>query len=178
MNRGVKFKRGQVWVETVIYTLIGLAIIGILLGTTKPKIDEIKDKSLIEQSIESLNLVNEKIIEVTRGVGSRQILGLEVSKGEFIIDGGTDKVAWIMETKYLYSEPGETINVGNIEITTTEKSENLWEIKLESDYSDLFDIQFEEKDTEKRFGESSAQYQISLENLGSNPDTIINFEEI
>ena len=44
-------KRGQIWVETVIYTLIGLTIIGLLLAVSKPQIDKQKDKALIEQKI-------------------------------------------------------------------------------------------------------------------------------
>ena len=173
---GVQKKRGQVWVETVIYTLVGLAIIGILLGTTKPKIDEIKDKSLIEQSIEGLNLINEKIFEVTRGVGSKQLLGLEISKGSLYIDGLEDKIYWIMDTNYLYSEPGEEITAGNLKIYTTEKG-NAWEITLEIDYKGIFDLKFDGENKLKIFEKSSADYRISLENLGSSV-TIINFEEI
>lgn len=176
MVRGVSKKRGQVWVETVIYTLIGLVIIGILLGTTKPKIDEIKDKSLIEQSIEGLNLINEKIFEITRGVGSRQLIGLEISKGEFYIDGKDDSIYWIMDTKYLYSEPGEEIEVGDLKIYTTEEGE-AWMIRLESDYNNLFNIKFNDADVVKVFEKNSNPYQISLENMGGS-ETIINFEEI
>ena len=54
-------KRSQVWVETVIYTLIGLAVIGILLAAAKPKIDEMRDKLVVEQTIDSMNSIDEKI---------------------------------------------------------------------------------------------------------------------
>ena len=37
-------KRGQVWVETVIYTLIALALIGTVLAFVKPKVEEMQDK--------------------------------------------------------------------------------------------------------------------------------------
>jgi len=37
-------KRAQVWVETVIYTLIGLSIMGVVLAVAIPKINETKDK--------------------------------------------------------------------------------------------------------------------------------------
>ena len=50
MKKGVK-KRGQIWVETVIYTLIALVMIGTILAFALPKISEIQDKSTIEQSI-------------------------------------------------------------------------------------------------------------------------------
>ena len=41
----MKLKRGQVWVETVIYTLIGLAIIGVVMAAALPKINERKDEN-------------------------------------------------------------------------------------------------------------------------------------
>ena len=53
MKRGKRGKRkkGQIWVETVIYTLIAFAMIGLALSFVKPKIDEIQDRGIIEQSI-------------------------------------------------------------------------------------------------------------------------------
>ena len=44
-------KNGQVWVETVIYTLIAFSLIAAVLAFVKPKIDELQDKAIIEQSI-------------------------------------------------------------------------------------------------------------------------------
>ena len=42
--RGHSNRRGQVWVETVIYTLIGMAVIGLVLAGALPKINEKKDE--------------------------------------------------------------------------------------------------------------------------------------
>ena len=47
-----KNRRGQIWVETVIYTLIGLAIIGILLSLVTPAIEEKKQEILIKKRVE------------------------------------------------------------------------------------------------------------------------------
>jgi type II secretory pathway pseudopilin PulG len=176
MTKSILKKRGQVWVETVIYTLIGLAIIGILLGATKPRIEEIKDKSLIEQSIESLNLIHEKVFEVTRGKGSRQILGLEISKGQFYIDGKTDSIYWILDTSYLYSEPGETISVGDVEITLEEENE-IMNITLKTNYSS-FNITYSGGDNIKFFEKGAVPYEISVENQGGEDKIVINFEEV
>ena len=44
-------KRGQVWVETVIYTLIALVMIGLVLSFVQPKIMELQDKATLQQSI-------------------------------------------------------------------------------------------------------------------------------
>jgi uncharacterized protein (UPF0333 family) len=37
-----KNKRGQIWVETVVYTLIALVMIGLVLAFAKPKIEELQ----------------------------------------------------------------------------------------------------------------------------------------
>ena len=60
----MKEKKAQVWVETVIYTLIGLTVIGILLGFSKPKIDSMKDKIIIEQTIDLFERINSLILDV------------------------------------------------------------------------------------------------------------------
>ena len=65
-------KRGQVWVETVIYTLIGLAIIGIVLAVAKPQIDIKKTEILVEQSRDSLLNIDGKIEEVLVAPGNQR----------------------------------------------------------------------------------------------------------
>ena len=57
----VKMKRGQVWVETVIYTLIGLTIMGLLLAFVKPAIDEKRDQIVIGNSLEIINSIDSQI---------------------------------------------------------------------------------------------------------------------
>src|SRR3989344_7560325 len=95
-------KRAQVWIETVIYTLIGLAIIGILLGASKPKIDEMKDKILIEQTISSLNEVSAMFSEVQVAPGNRRNVDLKISRGKLFINGDLNQIGWILESNYKY----------------------------------------------------------------------------
>ena len=105
-------KLSQIWVETVTYTLIGLAIIGILLAATKPKIDKLKDKMIIEQTIDSMNKIDSKIYEVQRAPGNKRVLNVKISKGRFIIDAAEDKLKWVLKSKYQYSEEGTPISLG------------------------------------------------------------------
>jgi uncharacterized membrane-anchored protein YitT (DUF2179 family) len=39
----MKERIGQIWIETVLYTLIGLALIGMVLAFIMPKINETKE---------------------------------------------------------------------------------------------------------------------------------------
>ena len=61
MKRGyTKNKRGQIWVETMVYTLIAFALIGLVLAFVKPKIQETQDKAIIEQSVNILKDIVKK----------------------------------------------------------------------------------------------------------------------
>ena len=64
----------QVWVETVIYTLIGLVLIAVVLSAALPQIENIKDKETIKQTIVALNLLNQKIAETKQSPSSNRIV--------------------------------------------------------------------------------------------------------
>ena len=68
----IRFRSAQVWIETVLYTLIGLALIGIVLTFVMPRINEAKDKIVVEQTIASLNAFDEKIQMTLQAPGSRR----------------------------------------------------------------------------------------------------------
>ena len=75
-------KRGQVWVETVIYTLIGLALIGLVLGFVSPRLDRARDDAVVEQSIGSLGDLDGKINEVLQAPGNVRQIDFTMKKGE------------------------------------------------------------------------------------------------
>ena len=79
----VKSKKAQVWIETVIYTLIGLILIAIVLAYATPKIQESQDNLLVGQSIDAMQVFAEKIDETAAaGIGTRSIVSLTIKKGE------------------------------------------------------------------------------------------------
>lgn len=167
-----KSRKAQVWVETVIYTLIGLAVIGLMLAVAKPKIDEMKDKLAIEQSIESLNKVDAVIRDI--GVpGNRRQIDLKVGKGRFIIDNEEDIIYWIMDSKYKYSEPGIDVPLGDMDVLTSNGSP--WTVRLLVNYSGIYDLQFNSQvEGEKEFVQAPSPYPLFVENLG---DGVINIRE-
>ena len=76
-------KRGQVWVETVLYTLIGLVLIGLVLAFASPRISEAKDRLVVEQSINSLNAFDEK---VNIDPGNVRRIDFTIKRGALYID--------------------------------------------------------------------------------------------
>lgn len=177
-KRGVLFrpsqKRGQIWVETIIYTLIAFALIGLVLAFVKPKIEEIQDKGVIEQSISILEDID-LIIKTLGDPGNQRIIDLGISKGVLNIDGENDKIFFEIESRHIYSEPGKNVTIGNI-IVFTEKKGKINDVTLTRDYQGEYDITYENRDELKKISKTSTSYTLLIANKGENAlnKTIIN----
>lgn len=165
-------KFGQVWVETVIYTLIGLAIIGIVLAGALPKINEKKDEMTIEQSINALSTIDDKIYEIQRAPGNRRVISLEIKSGSFVIDPARDRLMWILESSYPYSDIGFSVPINRINVTTREKDPGVYEIELLTQYSE--DIRYNDQDGfEGTLASAPVPYNLIVENLGREDGRIV-----
>ena len=160
-------RRGQIWVETVIYTLIGLAIVGLVLAGALPKINAKKDEMIISRSIEALGNIDDKIYEVSRAAGNRRVVNLDVKSGVFIVDPSENTISWVLDSSFAYSEVGRTVPFGNMNITTTEDGD--YEIELKMGYA--LDLQYDGDDVqEKYFNVAPIPYRLIIENVGKNAD--------
>ena len=163
-------KVAQVWVETVIYTLIGLAIIGILLAVAKPKIDSMKDRLVVEQTIESMNEIDGKIREVyQKGPGNKRVLDLKISKGKLFIDATANQIYWVLDSDYQYSELDTPVPIGTLSVITRKGDE--WEVTLSVDYD--FDLMYESAEELKEVDAVSVPYALSVENLGLDGGDVV-----
>ena len=160
-------KKGQIWVETVIYTLIALIMIGTILAFAVPKVNEVKDKTIIEQSINLIKDINEVILSVVQGgLGNKRIIEVNVKKGQLLIDSINNKAIFEMTTDYDYSEEGKTISLGNVD-ATTKRTGGTNTLTLLSTYN--YDITYNGRnDEEKTLTQSSTPYKISIENKGKD----------
>jgi hypothetical protein len=163
MKRG-KDKRGQVWIETVIYTLIAFVMIGLVLSFARPKIQELQDQLILDQSIEVLKKIDSTILSMG-SAGNQRILPVTIKKGEIQIDGEEDKIIFNMESKSLYSEPDKEIIDGSVIILTKEKTDlNL--VTLTLDYNEIYNLTMEGKDEKKSLSSASTEYSISIIHKG------------
>ena len=158
-------KRVQIWVETVIYTLIALILIGAVLAFIIPKVEEIQDKAIIEQSITMMKSIDNIIISVIRGgPGNKRIIDLGIKKGTLKIDSAKDEIVFEIQSEYVYSEIGEKINIGSI-VVLTEETQTLKKITLTSSYS-KYDLTYNGKNETKSISQASTPYKFSIENKG------------
>jgi len=161
-----KNRNAQVWVETVLYTLIAFTIIGLVLTYVKPEIEKFQDKAVIKQSITIMSDLDSKISEVEKnGEGNKRVLDVAIKKGYLRIEGLNDSLVFEIESIYPYTEPGEKYYEQGIEISTLEKSGKN-KITLLSNYSETLNITYIGKEETKILPQSSTFYRISIENNG------------
>ncbi len=160
-------KRGQIWVETVIYTLVGLAIIGIVLSVAQPKINAKKCEVIIDQAIEALGNMDNKINSVVgSSPGNKRIIDLKVGKGEIVIDMNDDDIIWKIDSCVKYSEEYIEIPIGNIIVKTVPDGSE-WDVTLKIDYN--YELQFGDQNAgTKSFFGAVTPYRLTVENGGQN----------
>ena len=170
MKKGHSFfpknRRGQVWVETVIYTLIALVMIGLVLSFARPKIQELQDKIIIDQSIELMKELDSTILNLG-AEGNRRVVELGVKRGELTFDGTANAFVFEMEGQSEYSQPGLPISDGNL-IILTEKRGSANFVTITRDYSASYNMQFEGSDTAKVLTKSTVPYKVSISNEGND----------
>lgn len=164
--------KGQVWIETVLYILIGLALIAIVLSFVMPRISEEKNKAIIEQTIVALSVFDDKINEVLEtGIENRRIVDFSMRAGELYIVKGGEIVFVLKDLDKPYSEPGIKIPVGRIIVQTIEgKKSN--SVNLTLQYSNVINLTFNGKTETKKFTASSVPYRFSIENKGLAADNV------
>ncbi|MBS3089458.1 hypothetical protein J4461_01085 [Candidatus Pacearchaeota archaeon] len=170
----IKQKNGQIWIETVLYTLIGLALIGAVMSFAYPKINETREKILIEQTIASLHAFDEVVRNVAeRGPGNVRSFDMTLKKGSFIADGKSDKVSITINglTKP-YSEPGVEISNGPVTIKT-EEGNQFFNVILILNYGSNINITHEERDDSLTISPSPTIYRLLVENRGIGNNLII-----
>jgi type II secretory pathway pseudopilin PulG len=163
-----KKRRGQVWIETVIYTLIAFVLIGLILSYATPKIQEAQDQAIIQQSVDMMKTIDSTILTIG-AAGSQRYLEPTIKKGDLKIDGENNKIIFEIESQSIYSEPGKNINDGSVVILTEEKSGyNL--VTLTLDYQGVYNLQFGGADSPKKISKASTAYKLTILNKGVGTD--------
>jgi len=166
INRKPK-KKGQVWIETVTYTLIAFVLIGLILAFVKPKIDELQDKALIDQSINVLKQIDFVINEVyNEGVGNKRAVEIIIREGSFTFNSTNNSISFFFEGKYMYSEPGIGYKEGSFDVLTT-KVGSTYKVLVKKEYPN-FNFTYFDKENSKTLSKSTTAYEIFVSNKGGS----------
>jgi hypothetical protein len=160
-------KRGQVWIETVLYTLIGLTIMGGLMWAITPKINTLIDETAIEQARGFLGDFDEALARTLYSSGMQIEFNLPLKKGEFIVNGLDNSVSYVLRgTLKKFSEVNQLIP-GDISILTKNVSTKKYDVYLIVNYSSLgLNLTYNNKDSEKIFNSAPTPYPILISNKG------------
>lgn len=165
-------KRAQVWIETVTYTLIAFVMIGLVLSFAKPKIEEMQDKSVIEQSIKMMKEIDSIILEVNEeGIGNKRKVEMGVKRGSFYINSSEDKIIFEITGRSMFSEPGESYMEGQLNITTQEYGTQ-YKVSVERDYSGNYNLTYGGEEKPKIIVASQSYYELFISNKGGSPKNI------
>ena len=159
-------KRGQVWIETVTYTLVALVMIGLILSFAKPEIEKMRDKVLTEQSLNMMKEIDQTIFEVGEdATGNKRKLEITLKKGRMTLNGENDTIEFFMQSRGVYSEPGQEYTEGNLKILTTEKGKYN-DILITRNYTGEYDLLYKGENASKIITKASNQYNFYIENKG------------
>ena len=165
----MKNKKAQIWVETVIYTLIGLVLIGTVLAFATPVIQKQQDKSTIDRTVSAMSEIDNAITNVKNaGISNARVIDFLISEGSFTIDGEDDTIFFqIDESSYAFSEVRTTVDISgtNIRSRTVEQG-NKFGVTLSLNYDGKLNITYNGKDKITTLGASPNPYRLIIENGG------------
>lgn len=170
-------KTGQIWIETVLYTVITLVLIGIVLSLVNPRINEAKDRLAVDQSIQSLSAIDEKINVVSdNGQGNVRIVEFTMKRGSLIINSTSNAIQFIVsDLSKPYSEAGVEVPHGRIKILSEVEGKSSRTI-LTIEYP--LNITFDGVDSDKTLNAAPTPYRLAIHNLGiSNEKTVVDITE-
>lgn len=159
--------RGQVWIETVLYTFIGLTLMGLVLGFVYPKIQVAQERALLQQSTTSLTGLDDLIqIVTTRGPGNVKKASFSLQRGTLTIDPVGETLVFEIEgLRAPPSEPGVAIPFGNLIMRTIPSGEN-YKVQYTLQYTTL-DISVPGEQP-KVYQASSVPYQFLITHEGGS----------
>ncbi len=167
-------KKAQIWVETIIYTLIALTIIGVTLGIAKPKILEFRDKIAIERGLSMLTDLHSTILDAATTVGNVRIFMINLRKGRIEINSSSDSIMFVLENAHVeFSEPNREIPYGDITLKTIERH-GTYEVRLWISYENhSIDILYGgNNNTLQQISAAATPYKLRIETINETAQTM------
>ena len=85
-------------------------MIGVVLAFVTPKIQEYQDKAIIEQTIDSFNILDKKINEVLSAPLNTRIVEFQLKKGKVYFDPASNEISFILFSISKTRETADTFN--------------------------------------------------------------------
>ena len=169
-NFFLKNRKGQIWIETVIYTLIIMVLIGVVLSYANPKIESFRDKISIERTMNFLMALDNTMNDIQNVPGNKRVIDFTLSDGEMRIDGIENRIIFEIQSRYQYSEEGETFTENGFSINT-ESQGKYKKVNISKTYQ--YNLTYAGSDQLKTISKASTPYKISISNNGFSGNVTI-----
>ncbi|PIN88878.1 hypothetical protein COU57_07005 [Candidatus Pacearchaeota archaeon CG10_big_fil_rev_8_21_14_0_10_32_14] len=163
-------KKGQVWIESVTYTLVVLALIGAVLFFVKPKLEEMQDKAVIDQTYDMLNYLDQNMNDAGQGAqGNVRTPEFTMKRGKIEIYFEDNTIIFTIDkVRIEYSEPGRNVKVGDVNILTIDRGKYNT-IKMSIDYNNKYDLENDVGTEDKiTITKASTLQKLSFKNYGKD----------
>ena len=158
---------GQVWVETVVYMLVGLSLMALVLAFVIPKVNEYRDRSVIENTIAALNVIDGKINEVLEAPLNTRVVDMTLKRGDLYFNASGDSIYYILEdSKVAYSEPNEPVSLGKITVLTEPIIKGTNRITISMKYA--FNLDYQNNQSVRKYSSAVVPYRFSFTNQGND----------
>jgi len=161
-------EKGDVWISVVLYTAIMLAIISTILIAVNPKIEEYRDRIVINGMIQVLNTLDSTIQEVNDVIGNKRSFDIKISKGQLLILPEDDIIIYSINTNFEFSQPDQIINIDKVNLRTKKEMGKVM-VELWLNYSDTtvnITTSQDEEGNILTITPAPKPYKIWIENLG------------
>ncbi len=171
----MKNKKGVIWVSTVLYILISLAVLSIVLVSVQPIINRSKDKALLSQSESMLNEIDSTIMKVSDNEGTVLNLDVKISRGKLTINPSSNRIIFeLNDSSYQYSEDKKDILKGKV-YSSAIKANGKWHVLIYLDYKMnnalIYNLTYAGSDMNNKIL-SEGDYVLSFENVNASAKLI------
>ncbi len=143
-------------------------MISAVLAFAVPKIQEMQDAAIVDQSIRILRNIDETVTSIVQGgEGNKRTIEISLTKGVLILDGVQDQIIFEIESSRMYSEPGVIISDGNLKISTEQIGRDN-KIKIWRNYSGLYNISYRNEEAVKTLSKAAINHKLILTHQGFN----------
>ena len=132
----MKRKLAQIWMETLLYTVVGLAIIGAVLSFAIPKLEQNKERAIISEQISTLKILDALVLDLANApAGNTRIYSVSIDRGVLTIDGVKNAIYFsIPEIGVKYSEESVVVRDGRVSVLTSSAGKKKYTIDLSTSY--------------------------------------------
>lgn len=163
--------KAQIWVETVIYTLVAITLISLVLAFALPAINERRDQNIVESSIVLMNDLSNRIDAVTfDGAGNQRVTQLNIKRGKLVVQPEDNILFFeIEDSKYAASEYEYPLFVRVSGTSLELRTENLgdtYRITIRRILPENVNLTYNGKDQPWEFSHAPTPYAVGIKNNG------------